>query len=161
MADNEKIELTVEGKKRLEARLQELKDVEKPRVLEALELARNQGDLSENADYDAARDKQRQIEDEISKIQYQLDHCIIIEEEADPDTAHLGGGLITIRYLESGKEFSVHIVGSAEADPLSGYISNKSELATALLGHKKGHRVVVKGPRREYEVEIISIDPNK
>ncbi len=74
MADNEKIELTVEGKKRLEARLQELKDVEKPRVHEALELARNQGDLSENADYDAARDKQRQIEDEISKIQYQLDH---------------------------------------------------------------------------------------
>ena len=161
MADSEKIELTKEGKVRLEEELENLKNVEKPRILESLEAARNQGDLSENADYDAARDKQRQVEERIQTIQYTLDHCVIIEEEEDPDTAHLGGGLITVRYLENDRVFSVHIVGSAEADPLHNYISNKSELAAALIGHKAGDTITIKGPKKEYQAVIESIDPDR
>ncbi len=161
MADNEKEKLTKEGKARLEAELEYLKHVEKPRILDSLEQARSQGDLSENADFDAARDKQRQVEERIQTIQRTLDHCVIIEEEDDPDTAHLGGGLITVRYLESDRVFSVHIVGSAEADPLRNYISNKSELAAALIGHKAGDIVTIKGPKKEYQAVIESIDPDR
>ncbi len=161
MADNDKTVLTSDGKLRLEQRLDELKNVEKPRVLNDLELARSQGDLSENADYDAAREKQRQIEEEITKIQYTLDHCVIADtEELDPHTAHLGGGEITITNLENGRVTSFHIVGSAEADPLKGYISNSSPLAIALLGHRAGETVEVNGPK-VYSVRIDSIEPNK
>ncbi|MFA6862074.1 MAG: transcription elongation factor GreA [Bacilli bacterium] len=142
MAEQENI-LTKNGKKDLEDKLNLLINTEKPKALADLNLARSQGDLSENADYDAAREKTQEIETEISRIQYILDHCTVLEDSKKGNTARLGGGAITVKNIATGKEYTFVIVGSAEADPIKEKISNTCPVAQAVLNHTVGETVTV------------------
>jgi transcription elongation factor GreA len=155
MANNENI-LTKKGKEELETKLDNLVNVEKPKALADLNLARSQGDLSENADYDAAREKCQQIETEISRIQYVLDHCTIVENTGSGKTCRLGGDKITVKNISNDTVYSFTIVGSAEADPMTGKISNTCPVAQAVLGHAEGDTVTVQ-VKKPYQLLISKI----
>ena len=148
---NEKI--TKQGKKDLEERLHQLVSVEKPKVMEDLNLARSQGDLSENADYDAAREKLQTIETEISRIQYTLDHATIIEEVTGGDRiCKIGGERIHTTNLSTGKTYSFVIVGSAEAKPSEGKRSrgrSRSRSQETLHSENRQHRRLILTSDRE------------
>lgn len=154
-----KTELTKKGKEELENKLKNLIEIEKPKAEEALNYARSQGDLSENADYDAARNEFERIKGEIAQIQDTLAHCVIVkeEEEGNEKTCRLGGGMITVKNLSTNTEYQFVIVGSAEADPVEKKISNTCPVAQAIIGKKVGDivEVPVKNP---YKMEIINID---
>ncbi|MFA6624722.1 MAG: transcription elongation factor GreA [Bacilli bacterium] len=147
MAANSSNIITKQGYQTLKEKLDKLVNVDKEKVLGDLALARSQGDLSENADYDAAREKLQQIETEISKIQYNLDHCTIVEETGSKGTCRLAGGTITVKNTETGIEYSFIIVGSAEADPIENRISNTCPVALACLGHSAGDTVLVEAKK--------------
>lgn len=151
---NQKIILTPEGYLELETELNELKNVVRPRVIKDLKDARAQGDLSENADYDSARDEQAQVESRIKELEYKLEHSEIAES-AKKDVASIGS-IVVITY-EDGDEEECKIVGSMEADPLENKISNESPLGSAVVGHKKGETVEVESPNGNYKVTIKSI----
>lgn len=151
---NQKIILTPEGYLELETELNELKNVVRPRVIKDLKDARAQGDLSENADYDSARDEQAQVEARIKELEYKLEHSEIAES-AKKDVASIGSTVV-IAY-DDGDEEECKIVGSMEADPLDNKISNESPLGSAVVGHKKGETVEVESPNGNYKVTIKSI----
>lgn len=154
MAEREKI--TQKGKDEKIARLKQLTEVEKPAILAKLNAAREQGDLSENADYDAAREKAQEIEAEIQRIQYTLDHVEVIEGNSlSDDVAHLGGGAITVQNLSNGSTYTFTIVGPSEAKPIA-KISNNSPVALAVIGHKAGDEVEVE-VEKPYKLKIIKI----
>ena len=145
---------TDEEKSRLVAQLNEMKQATRNVAKDAVQSAFGEKADAEK-DYKAASAALSEIKGEISDLEFTIDNF-----ETDDAIVHLGGGLITIRYLDSGKNESVHIVGPAEVDPLHHLITIKSKLGSALLGHKVGDVVVVKGRRKEYKVEIIDIDPH-
>lgn len=163
MNDNDKEVLTKEGKAAIEKRLAQLINVEKPRALSDLNLARSQGDLSENADYDTARDRLQELETEINRLQYTLDHATVLEEGAlsatDLKTCRLGGGKITVLNIEKNTRTTFTIVGSAEADPLQGKISNTCPVALAVLGHRAGDTVEVDAIK-PYSMIIENVEEN-
>ncbi len=146
--------LTAEGYLQAETELNELKTVRRPEVIKALKEARALGDLSENADYDAARNEQAIIEAKIAELEYKLEHCEIIDN-ADKSIVNLGS-LVTISYDDGEKE-EYKIVGSMEADPFDNKISNESPLGIALLKHKKGDVVNVESPNGGYNIKIVNI----
>lgn len=146
--------LTAEGYLQAETELNELKTVRRPEVIKALKEARALGDLSENADYDAARNEQAIIEAKIAELEYKLEHCEIIDN-ADKSIVNLGS-LVTISYDDGEKE-EYKIVGSMEADPFDNKISNESPLGIALLKHKKGDIVKVDSPNGGYNIKIEKI----
>lgn len=153
-----KILLTKEGIEKLKAERDHLVNVDRVENRDALVLARSQGDLSENADYDAARDEQARIEARIKEIDQMLMHAEVIDEsESQSDVVKLGN-IVTILDLseENPEEESYRIVGSTETDPLHGKISNESPLAKAMLDHKVGEVVTV-GVASPYYVKIVKI----
>lgn len=153
-----KILLTKEGIEKLKAERDHLVNVDRVENRDALVLARSQGDLSENADYDAARDEQARIEARIKEIDQMLTHAEVIDEsESQSDVVKLGN-IVTILDLseENPEEESYRIVGSTETDPLHGKISNESPLAKAMLDHKVGEVVTV-GVASPYDVKIVKI----
>ncbi len=151
----EKTKLTKAGYKKLEDELRYLIDVEREEVKRQLAEARAQGDLSENADYDAARTKQAEVESRIKEIEYILNNCDIIEENSRGNRVALGS-TVKIKYLESGKEAEYMIVGSVESDPFNGKISNSCALGEAIIGKQVGDIVEVKAIKT-YKVEILKI----
>ena len=155
----QKIKLTEEGKKRLEEEYRELIEVTRDEVKRQLAEARAQGDLSENADYDAARNRQAQVEARIKEIENILANCEIIQEDGKKKKGKIGfGSLVTIRFLATGKEATYLIVGTVESDPFNNKISGDSPLGGALLGKSVGDIVEVKVKDRDpYQVEIIKI----
>ena len=146
--------LTAEGFLAAETELNELKNVRRPEVIKALKEARAQGDLSENADYDAARNEQAIIEAKIKELEYKLEHCEIIDN-SDKSRVNLGS-TVTISY-DDGEEEEYKIVGSMEADPFDNKISNESPLGIALLKHKIGDIVTVSSPNGGYDIKIKKI----
>ena len=146
-------------KQKLEEERDNLINVERPRVIEELQLARSQGDLSENADYDAARDKQAQIEQRIKEIEYMLQNAEIISEEQMDLNVVKPGTTVTILdlSLDDPEEEKYTIVGSFETDPVNGKISNESPLAKALIGHGVNEIVTV-GVAEAYDVKIVDIE---
>ncbi len=153
-----KILLTKEGIEKLKAERDHLVNVDRVENRDALVLARSQGDLSENADYDAARDEQARIEARIKEIDQMLMHAEVIDEsESQSDVVKLGN-IVTILDLseENPEEESYRIVGSTETDPLHGKISNESPLAKAMLDHKVGEVVTVR-VASPYDVKIVKI----
>ncbi len=130
----EVFELTEQGKIELENELEHLKSVDRPKNIEAIQEARAQGDLSENADYDAAREEQRRIEGRIFEIENILKNVKIIE--SDNSNKINIGKTVTLEYVALKKTFTYDIVGTIESDPFSGRISNDSPLGKALIGHK-------------------------
>lgn len=153
--NTDKVYLTEEGLLEIEEELAHLKDVKRPEVIKALKDARALGDLSENADYDAARDEQAQIEGRILELEKLLEKAHIIEK-VDTDTVCLGV-TVKINYIEDDEIEEYRIVGSKEADPSNNKISNESPLAKAIMNRKKGEIVEVESPNGKYEVEIIDI----
>ena len=157
--DKDKVLLTKSGVEKLEEERDNLINVERPRVIEELQLARSQGDLSENADYDAARDKQDQIEQRIKEIEYMLQNAEIISEEQMDLNVVIPGTTVTILdlSLDNPEEEKYTIVGSFETDPVNGKISNESPLAKALIGHGVNEIVTV-GVAEAYDVKIVDIE---
>jgi len=153
----EKTKLTKEGYKKLEERLRHLIDVERENVKVQLAEARAQGDLSENADYDAARGKQAEIEGEIKEIEYTLNNCEIIEGAKSGSKKVALGSTVTIKFIETGKEASYMIVGTVESDPVNGKISNSCPLGEAIVGKTVGDIVDVKAVK-QYKVEIAKVE---
>ena len=152
-----KVYLTNEGFLEIEEELNHLKEVKRPEVIKALKDARALGDLSENADYDAARNEQAQIEGRILELEKILETAEIIEKR---DTDKVGlGTTVTVRYLDEEDDDTeeYRIVGSKEADPSNNKISNESPLAQAIMGAKVGDERTVESPRGSYRVEIVEI----
>lgn len=151
-----KIELTKEGAEKLEKELRHLIDIDRPAVIESLQAARAQGDLSENADYDAARTKQAEIEGRIKEIENILANVKIISDKAKTKGVVLGS-TVTIKDLTDNSVESYTIVGTVEANPLKGLISNVSPLGKAVVDKNVGDVVSVHA-LKEYKVEILKIE---
>lgn len=149
--------LTYEGLKRLEDELENLKVVKRKEVSQKIKEAREQGDLSENAEYDAAKDEQRDIEARIEELEKILKNAeVVVEEEADLDKVSIGCS-VRILDIEFDEELEYKIVGSTEANSLKGKISNESPVGKALLGKKMGDTVTVETQAGELEYKILSI----
>ncbi len=141
----EEVLLTKEGKEELEKRLQYLKVEKRAEITERIKTAREFGDLSENAEYDAAKNEQAMIEGEILEIENQLKYAVIIKDSIKKDTVSLGS---TVDFIDgdTNELCTYEIVGTTEADVESGRISNESPVGNALLGHKVGDVVNVSSP---------------
>lgn len=149
--------LTYQGLKKLEDELQELKVVKRKEVAQKIKEAREQGDLSENAEYDAAKDEQRDIEARIEDIEKILKNAeVVVEEEVELDKISIG---CTVRILdcEYKEELEYKIVGSTEANSLKGKISNESPVGRALMGSKIGDVVKVETQVGELEYKVLEI----
>lgn len=154
-SEKKEVFLTSEGFLEIEEELNELKTVKRPEIIKAIKEAMALGDLSENADYHAAREEQAIIEGRIQELEYLVDHATIISEEAS-DKARIGSSVI-IKYVGEDDSEEYKIVGSTEADPFENKISNESPIAKAIIGHKKGEIVTVESPNGKYEIEILEI----
>ena len=149
--------LTYEGLKKFEDELQDLKVVERREIDQKIKEAREQGDLSENAEYDAAKDEQRDIEARIEEIEAILKNAeVVVEEEVDLDKINIGCK-VKILDIEYNEELEYKIVGSTEANSLKGKISNESPLGHALLGASVGDEVVVEAPAGEISYKVLAI----
>ena len=147
--------LTEEGLAELKKELDELINVKRPANLKAIKEARALGDLSENADYDAAKNDQAELEGRIKKIEKMLENYEIIEKKT---TDRVGlGSTVEIKYVEDDEIDEYKIVGSQEADPFMSKISNESPIAKALLNRKVGDIVEVESPNGVYKIEITEI----
>ena len=149
--------LTYEGLKKLEDELQDLKVVKRKEVADKIREAREQGDLSENAEYDAAKDEQRDIEARIENIENILKNAeVVVEEDVNLDQISIGCN-IRILDLEFDEELEYKIVGSTEANSLKGKISNESPVGKALMGKKIGDTVVVETQAGEISYKVLEI----
>ena len=156
MSERKKIFLTQEGYEEIKEELNYLINEKRPENINAIKEARALGDLSENADYDAARNEQAEIEARIKKLETIIDNVQIIEE-VSTDKVGLGN-VVKISYLDDEDDTDEYkIVGSQEADPFESKISNESPIAKALMGHTVGDVVSVESPNGSYEIKIIEI----
>lgn len=157
--EHEKVLLTQSGLEKLKQERDTLVNVERPKVIEELQLARSQGDLSENADYDSAREKQAHLEARIKEIDYMLLNAeIISDDQMDLNIVKAGSTATILDLSEDDPEpESYTIVGSFETDPANGKISNESPLAKAVLGHGI-NEVVTVGVAEPYDVRIVNIE---
>lgn len=153
---SEKVILTEEGYKQLEKRLEELKFVKRPEITERIKVARDFGDLSENAEYDAAKNEQARIEGEIVEIEAKLKIAEIIKTDGGHGVVNVGSKVKILDDLNEETEYE--IVGTTEADISVGRISNESPLGKALIGAKLSDTVTVKAPKCSYQVKILGID---
>lgn len=157
----EKMMMTREGMEKLEKEYRHLIDVDQPENTEALALARSQGDLSENADYDAARNRQAEIAARIAEIEHIKDIAVIAVEGAKAGKKIALSSVVT--YKDPDGEMMAKVVGTVEADPLAKpypLVSNESALGMALLGHVVGDKVTVEC-EEPYEIEIMKVEIGK
>ena len=155
--DGYKVYLTNEGFLEIEEELNELKNVRRPAVIKALKEARALGDLSENADYDAARNEQAQVEGRIQELEKIMENAHIIEKNSNGKVGL--GSTVVIKYLDDDDDETeeYQIVGSKEADPSSNKISNESPLAIAIMNAKVGDVKAVESPNGQYDVKIVEV----
>lgn len=152
------IPLTVRGSERLKAELHRLKTVERPAVINAIAEARAQGDLSENAEYDAAKEKQGFLEGRIAELESKLSNAQIIDPtELDAEGRVVFGATVDLEDLESGKTVTYQVVGDTEADIRSNLISVSSPIARALIGKSVGDVAEVQAPSGLREYAILDI----
>jgi transcription elongation factor GreA len=153
---NQETFLTPEGYRKLEDELHHLTTVRRPEIAKAIHEAKLDGDVSENAGYDEAKRQQAFLEGRIMTIQAMLKNAVLIESNGPTDTVVLGA---RVTVIEDGWEPETYtIVGSAEADPGAGRISNESPLGKSLMGHGIGDKVTFEAPGGTVEVEILSIE---
>lgn len=149
--------LTYEGLKKLEDELQNLKVVKRKEVAQKIKEAREQGDLSENAEYDAAKDEQRDIEARIEEIEKILKNAeVVVEDEVDLDKINVGCK-VKVYEVEFDEETEFKIVGSTEANSLQGKISNESPVGKALIGAKVGDKVEVETQAGTIQYKVLEI----
>ncbi len=153
---DKKIYLTQEGLDELKKELDELINVKRPENIQAIKEARALGDLSENADYDAAKNDQAEIEGRIKRIEKMLENIEIIEK-SNSDVVGLGS-TVSIKYCDDEDEIDEYqIVGSQEADPFMSKISNESPIAKAIMNKRVGDIVEVQSPNGVYKIEITEV----
>ncbi|MCD5560482.1 transcription elongation factor GreA [Lactobacillus delbrueckii subsp. lactis] len=142
-------EMTAEGKKQLEEELQNLKFVKRPQIVERLKIARSYGDLSENSEYDAAKDEQMRLEERIDAVSEQLKYAVIVDTDAvDPDEVSIGK-TVTVTEVGEDEPETYEIVGSSQSDPFHG---------KALLGHKKGETVKINVDSANVSYDVVIND---
>jgi len=151
----EEILLTEQGYKELEEELNDLRVNKRNENIEAIKEARSHGDLSENSEYDAARDEQAKIEARIQELEYKLEHAKIMKSKSK-NKINVGSE-VTILYVSDKEEDTYQIVGSLEADPFENKISNESPLGAALIGSKVGDTISVDGPNGTYDIKVLKI----
>ena len=144
MAEEKTFPMTLEGKKKLEDELEEYRLKRRPEVIKRIKIARSYGDLSENSEYESAKDEQAMVE-------------IIDNEDVDKDEVSMGR-TITIQELPDEEPEEYQIVGESESDPFNGKISNESPMAKGLLGHKVGEVVEVEVPNGTIKLKIVNVD---
>lgn len=155
MSNAKEVYLTEEGLEQIKEELNYLKLEKRPEIVQALKDARAQGDLSENAEYDAARGDQAVVEAKIQELEQMLEKAVIITD-VNKDVVSIGTR-VTIEYVDDAECEEYSIVGSKEADPFLNKISNESPIAKAIMGMKIGDRVSVDSPNGKYDVKIVKI----
>lgn len=149
--------MTQKGYEEAVERLKYLQTTKRAEIVERIAEARSHGDLSENAEYDAARNEQSANEGEIADLDYKVKNAVIIEESDDNSVVHIGS-VVTVYDKDLEEETTYTIMGTTEADAVNNVISNESPVGAALLRHKKGDVVTVKAPDCEYELKILKIN---
>lgn len=161
MSNEKQYPMTAEGKRKLEEELVKLETETRKEIVERIKIARDFGDLSENAEYDSAKEEQAFLEGRISTLKSMIRNAVIItEDETDNSVVSLGKTVTFVEIIDgkpSSDEESYTIVGSAEADPMEFRISNESPIAKGLLGRAEGEEVVIQTPGGEMKVKILSI----
>ena len=158
MAEEKTYPMTLEGKKKLEDELEEYRLKRRPEVIKRIKIARSYGDLSENSEYESAKDEQAMVESRIAQIENMLQYAEIIDnEDVDKDEVSMGR-TITIQELPDEEPEEYQIVGESESDPFNGKISNESPMAKGLLGHKVGEVVEVEVPNGTIKLKIVKVD---
>ncbi|MBS2969790.1 transcription elongation factor GreA [Metabacillus sp. KIGAM252] len=157
MAVEKEFPMTKEGKEKLEQELEYMKTVRRKEVVERIKIARSFGDLSENSEYDSAKEEQAFVEGRITTLENMIRNAKIIVEDTSNSNSVALGKTVTFQELPNGEEESYAIVGSAEADPFEGKISNDSPIAKSLLGKQVGDEVTVQTPGGEMQVKIVKI----
>ncbi|MBQ6035873.1 MAG: transcription elongation factor GreA [Lachnospiraceae bacterium] len=155
MAEKRNI-LTASGAAKLQEELRELKEVRRAEIAQKIKEARAQGDLSENAEYDAAKEEQGEIEARINELQDILEHADVITDEVDLSRVFIGS-IVTVHDIEFDEDLDMMIVGSTEANSLQNRISNESPLGQALIGAKVGDTVEVSAPAGTFSYQILKI----
>lgn len=150
--------MTLEEKEKLEKELEELKLVRRPEIVERIKIARSYGDLSENSEYDAAKDEQAFVEGQIQILETKIRYAEIIDSEAVAKDEVAIGKTVVVQEVNTTDQDVYHIVGAAGADIFSGRISNESPIAQALIGKKTGDIVTIESPAGSYDVEILSVE---
>ena len=158
MAIQKRYYMTMEGKEKLEKELEHLKTVRRPEVVQRIKIARDFGDLSENSEYDSAKDEQAFVESRIIQVEGMIRNSEIIESDQDNHNVVSLGKTVTFTELPDGDEEEYTIVGSAEADPFEGKISNDSPIAKSLIGREVGEEVSVPTPGGDILVKIITVN---
>ena len=157
MAEEKTFPMTLEGKQKLEDELEEYKMKRRPEVIKRIKIARTYGDLSENSEYESAKDEQAMVESRIAQIENMLQYAEIIDnEDVDKDEVSMGRS-VTFKELPDEEPETYSIVGESESDPLSGKISNESPMAKGLLGHKIGEEVEIEIPSGTMKVKILDV----
>lgn len=155
MSNTKEIYLTASGLEEIKKELEYLKLEKRPEVITALKEARALGDLSENAEYDAARSEQAQVEAKIQELETMIENVILITDVTNDEVSI--GNSVRLKYVDDDEIEEYTIVGSKEADPFNNKISNESPIAKAILGFKVGDVVAVESPNGEYKVQIVKI----
>ncbi len=148
--------MTLAGKAKLESELKNLIHVERPGVIKAIEEARGHGDISENADYDAAKDRQAMIEGRIAEIQAKLANAEVVDPALLQSSKIIFGATVELQDLELDEKVKYQIVGEDESDVKQGKISVFSPIARSLIGKKKGDIIEFKSPKGEKEFEVLN-----
>ena len=148
--------LTADRLEGLKEELTYLKTVREKEVAEQIKEARSFGDLSENSEYDEAKNEQGKLYSRIAELENVLANYVLIEEDAATDTAHMGC-TVTVLDLDFNEEETYQMVGSQEADPMSGRISEESPFGKALLGHKEGDKITYEAPGGTFHYQITKI----
>jgi len=159
MSEQENVNKTVvsaEGLRQMEEKLKYMTTVRRAEVAEHLNIARGFGDLSENAEYDEAKDEQAKLEADIVELEAALRNVIVIDGEISTDAVNVGT-TVRVLYLDEGDEEEFTIVGARESDPMNNKVSNESPIGVALLGHKMGETVSVEAPDGAYDLKILEI----
>lgn len=156
MLENE-VFVTQEGLERMEAELDELKSVKRKEMADRIKVALEFGDISENSEYDEAKNEQAKLEEKIAKLEMMLSNAKVIDEEKLDTSIVSLGSKVKIKDLEYNEVEEYTVVGSAEADPLEGRISNESPVGKAILGHKKGETVEIEVMGQKIKYKIMSI----
>jgi len=153
----EKVPITREGQESLRQELERLLKEERPANIQAIEAARSHGDLSENAEYHAAKERQAFLEGRISELQVKLGQCQVVEIDAGSYDRAVFGARVLLENIDTGEKKEIMLVGPFESDPERGRISISAPLGQALLGREVGEEIRVHTPRGVQEMEIIEI----
>jgi transcription elongation factor GreA len=159
VAEQKSYPMTAEGKVKLEQELEDLKMNKRPEVINRIQIARSYGDLSENSEYESAKDEQSMLESRISTVEHMLQYAAVIDNNETEQDLITVGKKVTFKELPDEEPETYTIVGAAEADPLSGKISNDSPIAKGLLDHRVGEEVTIDIPAGDMKVKILTVEP--